>query len=88
MAAGRLGGAGVSTMEPARPLLAAGACGERNAHACHGPGSFSFTLLQPTSQHGDAGTCAGEVLHRWSELGAGAGEGKVGIGAAARSSGA
>lgn len=40
MAAGWLGGAGVSATEPARLLLTAGACGGRSPHACHGSGSF------------------------------------------------
>lgn len=44
MAAGWLGGVGVSTMEPAHLLLAAEVCGGRNPHACHGLGHFSFAL--------------------------------------------
>lgn len=51
MAAGWLGGAGVSTMEPARLLLTAGACGGRNPHACHGLGSFGSVL--PGALHHD-----------------------------------
>lgn len=39
MAAGWLGGAGVSTMEPARLLLAAGVCRGRNPRSCHAWGA-------------------------------------------------
>ena len=44
MAAGWLGGEGVSTTEPACLLLAAAACGGRNPHACHSLGSFGSVM--------------------------------------------